>query len=342
MIKFLFKSILIVLILLLVIVGAGGYYINKTLTSPIEFEGEKLIISVPENTYLSQISDIVSQNTQTSINPTFIRLYSKIQELQNKPLVIQPGAYEINKGDSVIDLIQKLNNGDRYYSSILLIEGWNLKQIKSAFASKSDLKQNLPNKSDEEILKLFGAPQYIKSLEGLIHPNTYMYTPGNMDIDILRVAYKKGMELLNKEWESRSPNLPLKNSYEALILASIIEKETGKSSDRKRIAGVFINRLNKDMLLQTDPTVIYGMGDKYQGKIRKIDLQTDTPWNTYTRKGLPPTPIASPGLESIQAALHPEEHEYLYFVSRGDGTSAFAKSLAEHNKNVTEYILKKK
>src|SRR5699024_4403146 len=156
------------------------------------------------------------------------------------------------------------------------------------------------------------------SPEGMFYPDTYIFVPGTKDIDILRRAHIATNQVLTKEWKNRSDNLPLKSPYEALILASIVEKETGHGEDRFRVAGVFINRLRINMALQTDPTVIYGMGDKYNGRIRKKDLQTDTPWNTYTRVGLPPTPIASPGRAAIHAALNPEEHNYMYFVSRGD------------------------
>ncbi|WED99733.1 endolytic transglycosylase MltG [Taylorella equigenitalis] len=341
MIKFIFKFLIILFLLTVIILGVGGYLVYKNLNSPLEVNGHRQLIDVPNGSNLTQVGELIDKATNSDASSVIIRIYAKYKELQNAPIKVHPGAYELNDGQTLIQILEKMDKGDRYYSSLVLIEGWSLKQIKQAFASKDDLKQSISNLTDEEILKNFGAPSEIKSLEGLIHPNTYKYTPGNLDIDILRVAYKKGNEIMDKEWANRAPDLPLKSPYEALILASIIEKETGQKSDRSKIAGVFINRLNHNMLLQTDPTVIYGMGNKYQGKIRKIDLMTDTPWNTYIRKGLPPTPIASPGLESIRAALHPERHDYLYFVSKGDGTSAFAKTLSEHNANVNKYILKK-
>ena len=165
---------------------------------------------------------------------------------------------------------------------------------------------------------------------------------GTTDLDILQRAYRAQQKVMEKVWEQRAADLPLGSPYEALVLASLIEKETGSPADRARIAGVFVNRLRAGMPLQTDPTVIYGMGEAYEGKIRKRDLQTDTPWNTYTRTGLPPSPIAIAGRASLTAALQPEKHGYYYFVSRGDGTSAFATTLAEHNKNVSTYILGRK
>ena len=179
----------------------------------------------------------------------------------------------------------------------------------------------------------------ITLLEGLFFPDSYVFTPGTTDFDILRRAHVAQKSLLDKLWPQRNADIPLKTPYEALIMASIIEKETGHAADRDRVSGVFANRLRLGMPLQTDPTVIYGMGDKYQGRIRKRDLTTDTPWNTYTRNGLPPTPIASSGRAALEAALNPEQHKFLYFVSRGDGTSEFSENLREHNRAVAKYIL---
>ncbi|SPT40191.1 putative aminodeoxychorismate lyase [Achromobacter denitrificans] len=179
----------------------------------------------------------------------------------------------------------------------------------------------------------------IKHPEGLFFPDTYVFTPGSTDYDLLRRAYQEGQRILQDTWAKRQPNLPVSTPYEALVLASIVEKETGHGPERRRVAGVFTNRLKIGMLLQTDPTVIYGMGEAYQGRIRKRDLQTDTPWNTYTRPGLPPTPIAAAGRAALLAAVQPEQHKYLFFVSRGNGTSEFAENLSGHNRNVSRYIL---
>ena len=178
--------------------------------------------------------------------------------------------------------------------------------------------------------------------EGLFFPDTFYFDRGTQDTILLKRAYYSMQAKLNQAWNNRAPNLPYKNSYEALIMASVVEKETGKNSERPMIAGVFLNRLRIGMRLQTDPTVIYGMGKKYDGNIRRKDLQTDTIYNTYTRSGLPPTPIAMPGLASIEAALHPEQTKALYFVGKGDGSHAFSHSLAEHNHAVSKYQLKPK
>src|SRR5690606_637679 len=212
-------------------------------------------------------------------------------------------------------------------------------RIRQVLRESQAVKQTLEGVPDADLLKRLGAPY--DSPEGLFYPDTYVFAPGTSDFDILRRAYQAQQQLLDELWAERDPDLPLKSPYEALILASIVEKETGHSPDRQRVSGVFINRLRIGMPLQTDPTVIYGMGDDYQGRIRKRDLTADTPWNTYTRGGLPPTPIANSGRAALYAALHPEEHDFLYFVSRGDGTSQFSTNLAAHNRAVAKYILKR-
>lgn len=250
---------------------------------------------------------------------------------------LKAGAYEATQGDTPWRLLLRMAQGDMTLTRLTLVEGWTYHQIRSALSSNEHVRQTLGELSDKELLERLNAPY--DHPEGLFYPDTYVFTPGTTDFDILRRAYHAQQQQLDKLWSERDPELPLTSPYEALILASIVEKETGHSADRARVAGVFINRLRIGMPLQTDPTVIYGMGDSYQGRIRKRDLQADTPWNTYTRGGLPPTPIASSGLASLYAVLHPEEHKYLYFVSRGDGTSEFSKTLVAHNRAVAKYIL---
>jgi UPF0755 protein len=253
--------------------------------------------------------------------------------------MIKAGAYEIKAGDTPLDVLERIASGDMSQRRIALIEGLTTQQFIERIQSNPDIIVTLDADNPEELINKLNIPY--DSLEGMFYPDTYVFIPGDTDFDILRRAYVQLQTHLQEAWDSRDPSIPLKTPYELLIMASIVEKETGLSSDRDTIAGVFMNRLKIDMLLQTDPTVIYGMGDKYEGRIRKVDLQTDTPWNTYTRKGLPPTPIANPGLAAIQAASQPAEHEYYYFVSRGDGSSEFAKNLREHNQNVRRFILNK-
>ena len=250
---------------------------------------------------------------------------------------IKAGAYEARRGDSPRRLLERMARGEMVQARITLVEGWTYQRIRQVLRESPSVKQTLESLSDEELLQRLGSEH--PSPEGLFMPDTYVFVPGTSDYEILKLAYGAMQAYLENAWEQRSPGLPLESPYEALILASIVEKETGQSAERARVAGVFTNRLQRGMLLQTDPTVIYGMGDLYQGRIRKRDLQTDTPWNTYTRGGLPPTPIASPGRAAIDAALHPESHSYYYFVARGDGTSAFSSNLREHNRAVSKYIL---
>ena len=255
---------------------------------------------------------------------------------------IKAGGYRITQGDSLMAVLQRMARGEVSHRQVAFIEGWTVKQIMQAVAKHPDIDQTLSDQelSDQKALASRLGVEH-QHLEGLLFPDTYVFAVGTSDEEILKRALAAQEEILSHAWRERAPDLPLKTPHEALILASIVEKETGRADERARVAGVFINRLRIGMPLQTDPTVIYGMGDLYQGRIRKADLQRDTPWNTYTRRGLPPTPIASSSLASLQAALNPETHAYLYFVARGDGSSAFAKNLADHNSNVRRYILKK-
>lgn len=260
-----------------------------------------------------------------------------LARLTEKDTQLQAGAYEAVRGDTLWTLLERMAAGDMLQTRITLIEGWDYQRIRATLAQNEHVRQTLTKGADAELLERLGSA--LSHPEGLFYPDTYVFVPGTTDYDILRRAYQAQSELLEKMWAERDPDLPLKTPYEALILASIVEKETGHSADRARVAGVFINRLRSGMLLQTDPTVIYGMGEAYQGRIRKRDLQTDTPWNTYTRAGLPPTPIATPSKAALEATLHPEKHGFYYFVARGDGTSEFSRNLNEHNRAVRKYIL---
>jgi len=223
---------------------------------------------------------------------------------------------------------------------VTIIEGWTFRQMRQALAASPALRHDSAGLSDAELMERIAAdpPGYkAASPEGLFFPDTYLFAKGASDMQILRQAHVQLLAKLKTAWEARDTSLPYKTPYQALIMASIVEKETGQKSERAMIAGVFVNRLKTGMLLQTDPTVIYGMGDKYTGKIRKKDLETDTPYNTYVRPGLPPTPISLPGMQSLTAALGPAKTEALYFVSRNDGTSKFSDNLGDHNKAVNQY-----
>ena len=248
---------------------------------------------------------------------------------------IQAGNYELRSAITPIDLLNKITSGDRSQDQITLIEGATWVQLRSTLDAHAALKHDTRNMTDADIAARLGI-QY-SSVEGMFFPDTYYFVNGASDLSILQRAHRTLQSQLETLWNARVQGLPLENSYQALILASIIEKETGQPGERGMIAAVFVNRLKLGMKLQTDPTVIYGLGAQFDGNLRKRDLIADGPYNTYTREGLPPTPIALPGLGALTAALNPPPSKALYFVARGDGTSYFSNSLAEHERAVTKY-----
>ena len=248
---------------------------------------------------------------------------------------IKAGNYEIEPGTTPVSLLRKLARGEESLRALTLVEGWNWRQVRAALAREEALQPDSAGLSDAALMQRLGRAGVPP--EGRFFPDTYTYAKGSSDIALLRRAMHAMDRHLEAAWAQRAADTPLKSADEALTLASIVEKETGKASDRGQIAGVFVNRLRVGMLLQTDPTVIYGLGEKFDGNLRKRDLQTDTPWNTYTRPGLPPTPIAMPGKASLLAAVQPQATRALYFVAKGDGTSHFSASLEEHNRAVNRY-----
>lgn len=250
---------------------------------------------------------------------------------------LRAGRYEITRGMTVHQLVDKLRRGEVLRERMTLVEGWSFRDLRAALAASPFLRQDSARLGDAQLLKAIGATE--SHPEGLFAPDTYLFDPGSSDLDILRSAYRAQALRLREAWDKRDPSLPLKTPYEALILASIVEKETGQGAERPMIAGVFVNRLRKGMLLQTDPTVIYGLGEKFDGNLRKRDLLADGPYNSYTRAGLPPTPIAMPGRAALMAAVNPAETRALFFVARGDGSSAFSETLSEHNRAVEKYQL---
>ncbi len=252
-----------------------------------------------------------------------------------KGSVIKPGSYRLLPGTTPIGLLDMLVRGNTIRESITIIEGWTFAQMRAELAKQPWLKQDSAGMAVEPLLEKI-APGFPHP-EGIFYPDTYVYERGSSDLQIYRQAHQQLMKKLMQAWDARPANLPYDNPYEALIMASIVEKETGKASERSRIASVFINRLRRGMLLQTDPTVIYGMGERFDGNIRKQDLLTDTPYNTYLRPGLPPTPIALPGRAAIDAALNPAQGADLYFVARGDGSSEFSDNLDDHNRAVNRF-----
>lgn len=255
-----------------------------------------------------------------------------------KAAEIKAGSYEVIQGITPIKLLEKLTRGDVTQAEIVLLEGWTFRQMRAAIDAHVNVRHDTANWTERQIMEKLGVEG---PAEGRFFPDTYLFAKGSGDLDILKRSYRQMEKILLAEWEERETDLPYRTPYEALIMASIIEKETGQSADRTQVASVFLNRLRKDMLLQTDPTVIYGLGDRFDGNLRKRDLMEDGPYNTYMRPGLPPTPISMPGQASIQAVLHPARTEMLYFVARGDGSSQFSRTLEEHNRAVAKYQLRK-
>jgi len=252
---------------------------------------------------------------------------------------IQAGEYAINSEITPRTFLTMLVDGKVIQYSFTIIDGWNTRQVLEALKSNTDVTHSLDDVTPKQLMKKIGLPSALHA-EGWLFPDTYYFVRGESDVSILLRAHKAMQVHINREWKKRDTELPYDSPYDALIMASIVEKETGKADERQQIAGVFVRRLRKGMKLQTDPTVIYGLGSKYNGNIRRRDLRADTPYNTYTRKGMPPTPIAMPGLASIQAALHPDNGTALYFVAKGDGSHVFSDNLKQHNEAVIKYQLK--
>lgn len=255
--------------------------------------------------------------------------------LSGRDRQIRAGNYELPPGTTPHSLLQKLVRGEESLRALTLVEGWNFRQVRAALAADNSLRHDSAALSDADLMARLERPGVHP--EGRFFPDTYTYAKGSSDLAVLRRALHAMDRRLEAAWGQRASDTPLKSADEALVLASIVEKETGRASDRGKIAGVFANRLRIGMLLQTDPTVIYGLGEKFDGNLRRSDLQADTPWNTYTRAGLPPTPIAMPGKASLLAAVQPEPTQALYFVAKGDGTSQFSESLQDHNRAVNRY-----
>ncbi len=258
--------------------------------------------------------------------------------LANQPL--HSGEYRLTPGLKVIDMLGLWRKGEVVQYSLTLVEGWSFRQVRAALAREARLEQDLDGLNDAEVMKRLGQPGL--NPEGRFFPDTYRYVGGMSDLDLLKQAHARLETVLAEEWQERAEGLPYKEPYDALIMASIIEKETGVPEERSAIAGVFVRRLKMGMRLQTDPTVIFGMGERYNGKITRADLLDPTPYNTYAIDGMPPTPIALVGREAIHAALHPAAGKSLYFVARGDGSHVFSDTLKAHNRAVREYQLKRR
>jgi len=252
---------------------------------------------------------------------------------------IKAGNYLLARAPTPLELLDKLTRGDVQQAEVRLIEGWTFAQLRNVLDEHPHLRHDTKGLDDSEVLKRLQAPE--PHPEGLFFPDTYLFAKGSSDAAVLRSAYRAMQRHLKAEWDARAPTVPYKSPYQALIMASIIEKETGVASERDQIAGVLVNRLRIGMRLQVDPTIIYGLGPTFDGNLRKKHLLEDAPYNTYTRAGLPPTPIAMPGLASLRAAMRPAKTDAMYYVSRGDGSSHFSRNITEHNGAVRKYQLKR-
>jgi len=301
------------------------------LTRPLTLAGDTAEVSVEPGRSPREIAEAwVRAGVQTSP----LLLYEWFR-WSGRARQIRAGSYEIGAGTTPIRLLDKMVRGDETLAAVRFNEGWTFRQIRAELARADTLKQTITTMSDADVMSALGVPDL--SPEGRFHPDTYLYSKGSSDLALLKRAYRAMESRLAEAWQERDPATPLHSPDEALTLASIVEKETGIAADRGRIAGVFVNRLRLGMPLQTDPTVIYGLGAAFDGNLRKRDLIADGPYNSYTRPGLPPTPIAVPGRASLLAAVHPEPTKALYFVARGDGSSEFSETLADHNRAVNRY-----
>ncbi|MEO5697356.1 MAG: endolytic transglycosylase MltG [Burkholderiaceae bacterium] len=307
--------------------GAAAWWLNR----PLDLAEPSVEVSIEPGTSPREIAQAW---VQAGVRASPLLMYEWFR-WSGQARKIRAGSYEIDRGVTPRELLNKMVRGDETLAVVRLIEGWTFRQFRAELARTETLKPTTANLSDAQIMALLGVPEL--SPEGRFHPDTYAFSKGSEDVAVLRRAYRSMHSRLEAAWKERAPDSPLRSADEALVLASIVEKETGVGADRGRVAGVFVNRLRIGMPLQTDPTVIYGLGDRFDGNLRKRDLLADTPYNTYTRNGLPPTPIAMPGTASLLAAVRPDSTKSLYFVARGDGSSEFSETLADHNRAVNRY-----
>ena len=307
-----------------------GFKPNAPLSTDVP-SGQAVDLSVELGTTPKGVAQAIA-DAGADVSPQLLSLWFR---LSGQDRAIKAGSYEITPDMSPRTVLNMLARGEESLRSLTLVEGWTFKQFKQALAKADTVKLTTQGMTDAEIMTLLGRPNVYP--EGRFYPDTYTYSKGSTDIAIMKRALKAMDRQLAEVWSKKSSPIAITNSEDLLILASIVEKETGRASDRPLISAVFHNRLKMGMRLQTDPTVIYGLGDAFDGNLRRIDLRTDTPYNTYTRSGLPPTPIAMPGKAALRAALEPAKSNALYFVAKGDGSSYFSMSLNEHNQAVNKY-----
>ncbi len=321
------RLLIIGLLLAAALAATGAWWLNR----PLDLAAPTVDLSIEPGMSPRAVAQ-ASADAGVDVNPTLLFWWFR---LSGDARQIRAGSYELTAGVTPVSLLRMLVRGEESLRSVTLVEGWNWRQVRQALARAEMLKPDSQAMDDAAVMRALGRPGVHP--EGRFYPDTYTYAKGSSDLAVLRRALQAMDRKLGAAWALRAPDTPLKTPDEALILASIVEKETGKPGDRALIAAVFTNRLRLGMMLQTDPTVIYGLGTAFDGNLRKRDLRTDTPWNTYTRAGLPPTPIAMPGSAALMAAVQPAQTRALYFVARGDGSSQFSVTLDEHNRAVNRY-----
>jgi UPF0755 protein len=316
--------------MLLVVIAVGGYA-TWYVASPVSISRLPAEVEIPRGAGLRTAIEQLEQGGVAVRGMEF----EVLARLLGRERAIKAGNYQFSQPLTPVDLLNKLTRGDVTQAEVRLIEGWTFAQFRALLDASPDLRHDTAGLTEAEILAKLQVPE--KHPEGLFFPDTYLFAKGSTDLAVLRRAYRAMQRHLNEEWAKRAADVPLGSPYEALIMASIIEKETGKAGERDLIGGVFANRLRIGMRLQTDPTIIYGLGKTFDGNLKRAHLEDDGPYNTYTRAGLPPTPIAMPGLASIRSAVRPAKTDALYFVSRGDGSSHFSRTVDEHNRAVSRY-----
>ena len=335
------KFLIAILLLILILAGAAsfGYYkITEFVKTPVNVQTDQLL-TIERGTTGSKLAALFEQEKlidDGKLLPYLLKLKPELNK-------IKAGTYSLENVKTVQDLLDLLNSGKEVQFNVKWIEGKTFKDWRKDLENAPHLVQTLKDKSNEDIFTLLDLPDVgqnleLKNMEGWLYPDTYNYTPKSTDLELLKRSAERMKKALNKAWNERDEDLPLANPYEMLILASIVEKETGIATERAKVASVFLNRLKAKMKLQTDPTVIYGMGESYTGNIRKKDLETITPYNTYMIEGLPPTPIAMVSESALQAVAHPAKTDFYYFVADGSGGHKFTRNLNEHNKAVQEYL----
>ena len=337
------KKFFVFLLILLLILGGVGFWGYQKLTefvhTPVNVTQDQLL-TIERGTTGSKLAALLEQEKILE-HADLLPWLLKLQPQLNK---VKAGTYSLTGVKTLQDLLDMINSGKEAQFSVKFIEGKTFKEWRKNLENAPHLKQTLQGKSDKEIMALLDIPAVAKAvyewnnMDGWLYPDTYNYTPNSTDLELLKRSTTRLQKALDKAWNERDENLPLADPYQMLILASIVEKETGIAAERPQVASVFINRLKANMKLQTDPTVIYGMGESYTGNIRKKDLETMTPYNTYMIEGLPPTPIAMVSESALQAVAHPAKTEFYYFVADGSGGHKFTRNLNEHNKAVQEYL----